>query len=181
MNYTIYHIPGIKIGVSKQLETRMRKQGFSEWEVLEVHTDIYEVSDREMELQRQYGLPVDTMPYWKRAQMNQIPKSLETKQKMREAQTGMVYSEESKAKMSAAAKGNQNCKGNKLSAEHRANISATLKGRPLTGGALESLTKKIQCPHCDMQTNRGNMGRHIKAKHEKLQRLYANTSTTESN
>jgi len=61
--YYIYHIPGIKIGVSSEPEKRTQDQGFTSYEVLEVHTDIYEVSDREQELQRQYGLPVDKVKY----------------------------------------------------------------------------------------------------------------------
>ena len=63
MTYTIYHIPGIKIGVTKDLKRRMRNQGFTYWEILEEHTDIYEVSNREIELQKEYGYPVDSMSY----------------------------------------------------------------------------------------------------------------------
>ena len=63
--YYIYHIPGIKIGCTSDLQTRMRDQGFTDWEILETHTDIYEASNREIELQKDYGLPVDTIPYWK--------------------------------------------------------------------------------------------------------------------
>jgi len=42
----------------------MREQGFTEWEHLETHTDIYEASNREIELQKEYGLPVDSIPYY---------------------------------------------------------------------------------------------------------------------
>ena len=63
--YYIYHIEGIKIGCTVDIPHRMREQGFTQWEILETHTDIYEVSDREIELQKQYGLPIDTIPYWK--------------------------------------------------------------------------------------------------------------------
>lgn len=63
--YYIYHIPGIKIGCTSELEVRMQTQGFTEWEILEEHTNIYEVSDREIELQKEYGYRVDTLPYWK--------------------------------------------------------------------------------------------------------------------
>jgi len=66
--YTIYHIPGTKIGVTTRILQRMRNQGFTEWEILEEHTDIYEVSHRERELQIQYGYPVDKIPYWKTCQ-----------------------------------------------------------------------------------------------------------------
>lgn len=53
--YYIYHIPGIKIGCTSNLKNRMRQQGFTEYEVLETHTDIDIASDREIELQTQYG------------------------------------------------------------------------------------------------------------------------------
>ena len=72
-NYYIYHVPGIKIGVTTNVPKRMRQQGFTEWEHLETHTDIYEVSDREQALQRQYGLPIDKTPYWKTVLSNQNP------------------------------------------------------------------------------------------------------------
>ena len=64
--YFIYHIPGIKIGCTSDLQTRMRVQSFTEWEILEEHTDIYEASDREIQLQKDYGLPVDKMPYYQK-------------------------------------------------------------------------------------------------------------------
>lgn len=65
MAYTIYHIPGIKIGCSSEPENRVSKQGFTDYEVLEVHEDIYVASDREIELQKQYGYRVDNIPYYK--------------------------------------------------------------------------------------------------------------------
>jgi hypothetical protein len=63
--YWIYHIPGIKIGVSNNPDVRTKVQGFSEYEILEEHTNAKVVSEREMELQRQYGYPVDKIAYWK--------------------------------------------------------------------------------------------------------------------
>ena len=63
--YYIYHISGVKIGCTSDLIKRMSDQGFTDWEILEEHTNIYEVSDREIQLQKEYGLPVDKVPYWK--------------------------------------------------------------------------------------------------------------------
>lgn len=65
--YYIYHIKGVKIGVSYNLKQRIIWQGYSldDIEILEEHTDIYEVSRREIELQKEYGYKVDTMPYWR--------------------------------------------------------------------------------------------------------------------
>ena len=40
MKYYIYHIPGVKIGCTSQLKIRMRKQGFTEWEILESYRNI---------------------------------------------------------------------------------------------------------------------------------------------
>ena len=62
--YYIYHIKGIKIGVSEEPDNRTKKQGFDNYEILETHTCIYEVSKREHELQKEYGYPVDLCPYF---------------------------------------------------------------------------------------------------------------------
>ena len=53
--YTIYHIKGVKIGCTKHLSRRMKEQGFTEYEILEVHDDIEIASKREIELQNEYG------------------------------------------------------------------------------------------------------------------------------
>jgi hypothetical protein len=63
--YYIYEIPGKKIGVTKNPINRVSKQqNVSKWNILEQHTCIKTVSDREIELQKQYGYPVDTRLYW---------------------------------------------------------------------------------------------------------------------
>ena len=71
--YYIYHIPDFvhkdgsigKIGCTMNPNKRPLDQGYSEWEILEEHSDVYIVSNREIELQKQYDYPVDTVPYWK--------------------------------------------------------------------------------------------------------------------
>ena len=63
-NYYIYHVPGIKIGCTDNVPRRMKQQRYTEWEHLETHTDIYEASNREIELQKEYGYPVDSIPYY---------------------------------------------------------------------------------------------------------------------
>ena len=68
MIYYIYHIPGVKIGCTKHLESRMKKQGFTDWDILETHTDIQLASNREKELQKEYGYRVDGKPYYMMAQ-----------------------------------------------------------------------------------------------------------------
>lgn len=65
-NYYIYHIPGKKIGVTKNLQRRVTdQQGYEahEYEILDVSKDIDYISSREIELQMAYGYRVDTTPY----------------------------------------------------------------------------------------------------------------------
>jgi len=62
--YYIYHIEGVKVGCTSNLQKRMADQGFTSWNILEEHTDIIEASNREIQLQKEYGLPVDTIPYY---------------------------------------------------------------------------------------------------------------------
>ena len=66
INYFLYHIPGKKIGVTRDLISRVvDQQGYSldEIEVLEQSTDIDYISDRELELQQSYGYRVDRQKY----------------------------------------------------------------------------------------------------------------------
>ena len=65
-NIYIYHIPGVKIGVTRNLYKRVTKQqGYrpGEYEVLETSTDIEFISDREKELQRIHGYDNDFNDY----------------------------------------------------------------------------------------------------------------------
>ncbi len=64
--YYLYHIPGKKIGVTRDLNTRVTlMQGYKEgeYEVLEQSNDIDFISDREIELQKSYGYKVDRKLY----------------------------------------------------------------------------------------------------------------------
>jgi hypothetical protein len=63
MKYTIYHIPGVKIGCSKNPNLRVKMQGYSNYEILEVHNDINSASIREIELQKEYGYRIDSCNY----------------------------------------------------------------------------------------------------------------------
>ena len=66
INYYLYHIPGKKIGVTRDLISRVvDQQGYSldEVEVLEQSTDIDYISDRELELQLSHGYRVDRQKY----------------------------------------------------------------------------------------------------------------------
>jgi len=64
--YYLYHIPGKKIGVTRDLRTRVTlMQGYkeNEYEVLEQSDDIDYISDREIELQKSYGYRRDRTLY----------------------------------------------------------------------------------------------------------------------
>jgi NTP pyrophosphatase (non-canonical NTP hydrolase) len=64
--YYLYHIPGKKIGVTRNLNNRVTLiQGYKEgeYEVLEQSDDIDYISDREIELQKSYGYKVDLKKY----------------------------------------------------------------------------------------------------------------------
>ena len=64
--YSLYHIPGKKIGVTRNLNTRVTLiQGYKkgEYEVLEQSEDIDYISSREIELQKSYGYKQDRTLY----------------------------------------------------------------------------------------------------------------------
>jgi len=63
--YYIYHIPGVKIGCTNKPYRRIEsEQKQLKYEILEEHNDIMFASKREIELQKQYGYRVDTIPYY---------------------------------------------------------------------------------------------------------------------
>lgn len=64
--YTIYHIPGVKIGCTKRTpKDRVRMQKYTNFEILEEHHDEFIAGNRELELQIQYGYIKDCIPYYK--------------------------------------------------------------------------------------------------------------------
>ena len=66
MTYCIYHIPGVKIGVTNNVRYRVEEQqGYKEgeYEIVEMSDDINYISEKEHELQRKYGYRVDRKLY----------------------------------------------------------------------------------------------------------------------
>jgi len=64
--YYIYHIPGKKIGVTRNLNNRVTlMQGYKpdEYEVLDSSEDVDYISEKEIELQKSYGYKVDRKLY----------------------------------------------------------------------------------------------------------------------
>ena len=73
--YYIYHIPGKKIGVTRNLNTRVTlTQGYSpeEYEVLDQSDDIDYISEKEIELQKSYGYKVDRKKYNELVKLNKM-------------------------------------------------------------------------------------------------------------
>ena len=139
----------IKIGVDCDYPRRIKRQKIRDAQVLEVHTCVFEVSQREMELQRQYGVEVDTTPYHVTYFKN---KSTQQRTKISAANTGKVASEETKAKLRAAKKGKPgNALGHKQSKETKAKMRVP---KP-----------RVQCPHCERTIGTNNIKRHIAARH----------------
>ena len=78
-NIYIYHIPGVKIGVTRNLFNRVTKQqGYKpgEYAVLETSEDIEYISRREKELQKEYGFKTDYNSYSKLNKQNSKPKRM---------------------------------------------------------------------------------------------------------
>jgi len=66
MTYYLYHIPGKKVGVTRDLEKRVTKQqGYEphEYEILEKSEDIDFISNMEIAYQLKHGYRVDEIPY----------------------------------------------------------------------------------------------------------------------
>tara|TARA_R110002073_G_scaffold25191_2_gene83838 strand:+ start:52 stop:870 length:819 start_codon:yes stop_codon:yes gene_type:complete len=66
MTYYIYHIPGKKIGVTRDLKQRVEKQqGYSqdEYDVIMKSDNIDFISEQEIYLQKMYGYRIDDEPY----------------------------------------------------------------------------------------------------------------------
>jgi hypothetical protein len=67
--YYIYHIEGVKIGCTINPNKRIKVQGYSDYTILEIHTDEMIASIRERELQKEYGYKIDSSHYYKQMKM----------------------------------------------------------------------------------------------------------------
>ena len=66
MTYYLYHIPGKKIGVTRDLKHRVEEQqGYNqdEYRILMKSDNISFISEQELYLQKQFGYKVDEIPY----------------------------------------------------------------------------------------------------------------------
>ena len=117
--YYIYYVPGLKIGCTLNLKSRTRQQNIKSYKILEIHTDIYLASDRELQLQKEYNLPIDTIPYWKAYELRIKSRTIEGSIKGGHAQ-GKINTDNG----------------------HLAKVR-----NPSAGGKMSSSITK-QCPHC---------------------------------
>jgi hypothetical protein len=134
--YYIYHIPTYKwkngrigkIGCTDNLKERFCKYPKNTvYEVLEFHSDIFHASDREILLQRRYGYPVDTKPYWK---VIQIP----TKEGCSKA--GKIAVESGHLKSISSM-------GGKIGGKHRSPNGGKIRGKiSVESGHMVIMTKK---------------------------------------
>ena len=154
--YYIYHIDGVKIGCTTELERRMRKQGFTEWEILWQQDGDYEfgwiAGDKELELQKEYGLPVDACHY-QITRGNSTSNTLETRSKISESlkghnpwNVGTARKEETKRKIS------ETLTGIPLSEERKKAIGDSLRGKS---------KPKTKCPKCGNMVANNMFERHI--------------------
>jgi len=66
MTYYLYHIPGKKIGITKDLKKRVEEQqGYNEgeYDIMLQTDDITVASELEIQFQKAFGYPVDQVPY----------------------------------------------------------------------------------------------------------------------
>ena len=66
MTYYIYHIPGKKIGVTRDLKYRVEEQqgyGSNEYHILMKSDNIDYISEQELYWQKQFGYRIDEVPY----------------------------------------------------------------------------------------------------------------------
>ena len=148
--YKIYHIPGIKIGCSNQIDIRIEYQGFNNYEVLETYTDIYEASKRETILQKQYGYNVDNIPYYKTIQNQKLSRGKKSRllALKNRGNVNTVLSEMGKI-------------GGKKTKESGKLLQSAILGGKVAGKIRAKVNNSniLKCPKCGMENNVGNSKR----------------------
>ena len=150
--YYIYHIPGIKIGCTKYYPQRCIDQGFNSYELIETHEDVEIASNREIELQIQYGYGRDSMAYTKTLEGVEASKRVLTRETR--AANLMI--------------GRQMWYGTEAYYNHQRNANPNLGRSNVESGHWDNITKigrakaheHIACEHCGKTTNRLNHGRY---------------------
>jgi hypothetical protein len=99
--YYIYHIPGKKVGCTKNPNSRLRQQNAETYEILETHSDIHIASKREIELQKEYGYKIDNCSYYESIKKFKI----ETAQKAGKASATKSWIENRDRELQKSSKG----------------------------------------------------------------------------
>lgn len=73
--FIVYEIIGVKVGLSKHVEKRVKNQGFTEYRVVEICETEEEGSERERYWQKKLGYPVDLTSYKTFMASTQNPKA----------------------------------------------------------------------------------------------------------
>ena len=128
--YYIYHVPGVKVGCTTQPSKRVKDQGYSEYQILEAHEDIYKASEREREIQKQMGYHVDKHPYY-HSKQNRRP-----------------WSKEDMSKGGKTSGNNAVKSGQLASIRSKENSS---KGGKVGGKIISSIPRT--CPYCNITSN----------------------------
>jgi hypothetical protein len=140
--YYIYHIPGIKIGCTDNVQRRIEQQGYSNCEILEEHVDIFRASNRELALQKKYGYQLDKIPYFKSVEQwgaKAGTKGGKRSQKTLKSLSLGLYSKDKKLRKEWSKLGNDAIK-NKYGKDYHSRIA---KLSPSAENAIESCGIKI--------------------------------------
>ena len=168
--YTIYHIPGVKVGCSKRVEGRVKEQGYTNYEVLEVHEDRQIASQRERELQIEYGYEVDTNTYEKmqRVLSNPVVRAaalVKLRDAMKKPEVRAKISENMSRPKSeqwkvVASKNRKNKRREPHSEERKQNISKACIGRISGNKGKVRVSTYVACQHCSKNITIQNLKRH---------------------
>jgi hypothetical protein len=90
--YYIYHIEGVKIGCSKTPNKRVKRQGYTQYTILEQHNDINIAAVRERELQIEYGYGKDNPILYNQADYVELGRKMGFIQGKKNVESGQLKS-----------------------------------------------------------------------------------------
>jgi hypothetical protein len=166
--YYLYEIPGKKVGVTQDITRRQKEQkDKGELIILGQYTDIYEVSEKEREIQALKGYHVDKDPYWytvtvqnkKSCTKEAIAKQVANNDFHKAAEgTTRKLTTEQVIEMRKLYSTNLHLSAADLAKKY--NISVNVACWALTGehygnipGAVKIRRAKVECKYCGLQTS----------------------------
>ena len=172
--YYLYEIPGVKVGVTQDIERRQEEQkNKGSLIVLGEYTDIYQVSEKELELQAEKGYHVDKHPYWYTIKVqNKLSCTPEAKAKHKANNDFRKASIGSTRKLTAEQvilirelyKNNISLTAADLARQFNVSLftmTDVIRGNKYSEipGGMEIRSAKITCPHCGTQASTTNFKR----------------------